>query len=67
MEILEVIIAILLLGFALWLFIRAVKSKKEGVANCDSCSAKCSNRNTSAGCSDIQFIRKEYQPTLPKK
>lgn len=66
MHILEIIAAILLLGLAVWLFARSVNAKKEGVGNCDSCSAKCPSRDTADGCGEIQFIRKTESSKVPK-
>ena len=57
MQIIEILVAILLLGFALWLFIRTLKAKSEG--KCDSCAAKCPNRDLPQGCGDLLFLDKK--------
>lgn len=58
MQILEIIIAGLLLILALWLFIRSVRTKGQG--KCDGCAAKCPTRDLGTGCSnELLFIEKK--------
>lgn len=65
MQTFEIIAALALLGLAVWLFIRSIRSKKGG--KCDSCAAKCPSRELGGGCGDIEFIARNPKETKSGK
>lgn len=57
MKTLEILIAVSLLIFAIFLFYRSLRSKSQG--KCDSCAAKCPSRDQAEGCENIVFLNKK--------
>ncbi len=52
----EIAIAAVLLGTAIWVLVRNLRGKGKGDCSCGSCSAKCPKYE--AGCNGISFIKK---------
>lgn len=59
--IIEILIAVIVFALATYFMYKQFKNRKNGVCSCDSCSAKCPNRNSdkASNCNNITFIKKK--------